>query len=128
MIGWIDRAHGAGRCQAYSALILLQPNPEGTEANGRLRRLVVTAGSLALAAVTLAVPAQAAATSASSCPSGYLCGWSGTNETGSMMKARADMPTMGSWDNRIRSFWNRTSSFSSSGCGAEGGGARGCVR
>ncbi|MFD7055274.1 FG-GAP-like repeat-containing protein [Streptomyces sp. NPDC059340] len=80
--------------------------------NRRLRRLVVTAGSLALAAVTLAVPAQAATTSASSCPSGYLCGWSGTNETGSMMKTRADMPTMGSWDNRIRSFWNRTSSFS----------------
>jgi hypothetical protein len=74
MIGWIDRPHGAGRCQAYSALILLQPNPEGTEANGRLRRLVVTAGSLALAAVTLAVPAQAATTSASSCPSGCADG------------------------------------------------------
>ncbi|GAX57539.1 hypothetical protein AQJ27_46330 [Streptomyces olivochromogenes] len=29
-----------------------------------------------------------------------------------MMKTRADMPTMGSWDNRIRSFWNRTPSFS----------------
>ncbi|GHF20549.1 ATP/GTP-binding protein [Streptomyces spiralis] len=78
----------------------------------RLRRLAVTAGSLALASATLAVPAQAATTSASSCPSGYLCGWSGTNETGSMMKTRADMPTMGSWDNRIRSFWNRTSSVS----------------
>ncbi|MGW1160942.1 FG-GAP-like repeat-containing protein [Streptomyces sp. NPDC002519] len=71
----------------------------------------MTASGLALAAVTLAVPAQAATTSASSCPSGYLCGWSGTSETGSMMKTRADMPTMGAWDNRIRSFWNRTSSF-----------------
>ncbi|MFB7505727.1 FG-GAP-like repeat-containing protein [Streptomyces broussonetiae] len=79
--------------------------------NRRLRQLVVTAGSLALAAVTPAVPAQAATTSASACPSGYLCGWSGTSETGSMVKARADMPTMGSWDNRIRSFWNRTPSF-----------------
>ncbi|WP_374707240.1 peptidase inhibitor family I36 protein [Streptomyces sp. Y2F8-2] len=50
--------------------------------------------------------------SASACPSGYLCGWSGTDATGSMMKTRTDMPTMGTWDNRIRSYWNRTSSVS----------------
>ncbi|MFB8177649.1 FG-GAP-like repeat-containing protein [Streptomyces sp. NPDC055966] len=80
--------------------------------NKRLKRLLVAAGTMALAAVSLTAPAQAATTSASACPSGYLCGWSGTNETGSMMKTRTNMTTMGTWDNKIRSYWNRTSSVS----------------
>ncbi|MFJ9909819.1 FG-GAP-like repeat-containing protein [Streptomyces sp. NPDC101152] len=80
--------------------------------NRHLFRLLVAAGSMALATIPLAAPAQAGARSASSCPSGYLCAWSGTNTTGSMMKTRTNMPTMGSWNNKIRSYWNRTSRIS----------------
>lgn len=80
--------------------------------NRHLCRLLVAAGTMTLATVPLAAPAQADASSASSCPSGYLCGWSGTNTTGSMMKTRANMATMGSWNDKIRSYWNWTSKIS----------------
>jgi hypothetical protein len=75
----------------------------------RLRRLVIAAGSAALAMGSLAAPAHAS-TPGSACPSGYVCGWSGTDATGSMMKTRVSMATLGTWDNKIWSYWNRTSS------------------
>jgi peptidase inhibitor family I36 len=60
-----------------------------------------------------ALPAQTAqaASGADRCPSGYFCGFTGTHGDGTMFKTSADMPTLGSWDNRIRSFTNRGSHF-----------------
>jgi hypothetical protein len=67
----------------------------------------ITVGAL-LSLLPTGAPAQAASGSYA-CPKGYFCGWSGENATGTMMKTKTDMPTMGSWDNRIRSSANRTS-------------------
>ncbi len=49
-----------------------------------------------------------AAAGADGCPSGYFCGFSGSNWDGSMMKTRTSMPTLGSWDRKIRSYDNLT--------------------
>ncbi|WP_410169439.1 FG-GAP-like repeat-containing protein, partial [Actinacidiphila rubida] len=73
-----------------------------------VRRLAVAAGSAALAVGSLAAPAQASSPG-SDCPAGYACGWSGLNATGSMLKTKVSMATLGTWDNRIRSYYNRTS-------------------
>jgi hypothetical protein len=52
-----------------------------------------------------AAPAQAAI---SDCPQGYFCGWANGDGTGSMFKTRTSVPTLGSWDNKIRMRFNRT--------------------
>ncbi|MFG2642575.1 FG-GAP-like repeat-containing protein [Streptomyces sp. NPDC048370] len=53
-------------------------------------------------------PARAAA---SDCPKGYFCAWKNESATGTMFKANTDQATLGSWDNAIRSFTNRTSMY-----------------
>jgi hypothetical protein len=41
------------------------------------------------------------------CPTGYFCGFTGTYGDGAMFQTKTDMPTLGSWDNKIRSWVNR---------------------
>jgi hypothetical protein len=77
---------------------------------GLWRGLAAAAAGAALAVLPTAVPAQAAS-GFYACPSGYFCGWSGPGATGSMMKTKTNMATMGSWDNRIISVSNRSSSI-----------------
>ncbi|MFI8206024.1 peptidase inhibitor family I36 protein [Streptomyces sp. NPDC085937] len=50
-----------------------------------------------------------AAASSYDCPSGYFCGWSGESTRGSMWKTNKDVAGLGSWDDKIRSYVNRTS-------------------
>ncbi len=59
-------------------------------------------------AVTTAVPAAA---SSYDCPSGYFCGWSGESATGSMWKTNKNLADLGSWNDKIRSYVNRTQSI-----------------
>lgn len=75
----------------------------------RVRGLAAAVAGVLLGALAAAVPAHAA-TGFAACPKGYFCGWTGEDATGSMMKTNKNMPTMGSWDNRIKSASNRTSS------------------
>ncbi|MHA6761530.1 FG-GAP-like repeat-containing protein [Streptacidiphilus sp. PAMC 29251] len=66
--------------------------------------------ALALAgALAPAVQAQAA-TGFYRCPKGYFCAWDHTNAQGAMYKTKASAPTLGSWNNRMRSYSNRTTS------------------
>ncbi|MER5206058.1 peptidase inhibitor family I36 protein [Streptomyces sp. NPDC002825] len=41
-------------------------------------------------------------------PRGYFCGWANGDGTGSMFKTNTSMPTLGSWDNKILTRYNRT--------------------
>ncbi|MFF8381608.1 peptidase inhibitor family I36 protein [Streptomyces sp. NPDC015661] len=52
-----------------------------------------------------AAPAQPATID---CPQGYFCGWASGDGTGSRFKTRTSVPTLGSWDNKIRMRYNRT--------------------
>ncbi|MDX2854494.1 FG-GAP-like repeat-containing protein [Streptomyces sp. PA03-3a] len=74
-----------------------------------LQRAAALATTLGLASLGLlgagAAPAQAAI---SDCPKGYFCGWASSNGTGSMFKTKTSMPTLGSWDNKIQTRYNRT--------------------
>lgn len=73
------------------------------------RGLAAAVAGVVLGALAAAVPAHAA-TGYDACPKGYFCGWTGADATGSMMKTKTNMPTMGAWDNRLKSTNNRTSS------------------
>ena len=75
------------------------------------RRTVATVATTLLAASFSILPMSnaSAATGFNACPKGYVCGWSGTNGTGALYKTKTSEPTLGSWSDRIRSYWNRTS-------------------
>ncbi|CAL9529961.1 hypothetical protein SUDANB21_04024 [Streptomyces sp. enrichment culture] len=66
--------------------------------------------TLAGAGLTVATAAPAAA-STSDCPSGYFCGWADAAAKGSMYKTKTNVADLGSWDNKIRTFVNRTKSI-----------------
>ncbi|MFC9383634.1 peptidase inhibitor family I36 protein [Streptomyces sp. NPDC057020] len=77
--------------------------------NTLFQRAAALAATLGLASLGLlgagATPAQAAT---SDCPKGYFCAWANTNGTGAMFKTKTSVPTLGSWDNKIRLRYNRT--------------------
>ncbi|MEU7697192.1 peptidase inhibitor family I36 protein [Streptomyces sp. NPDC039028] len=77
--------------------------------NTVFQRAAALATTLGLASLGLlgagATPAQAAT---SDCPKGYFCAWANTNGTGAMFKTKTSVPTLGSWDNKIRLRYNRT--------------------
>ncbi|MFJ5136109.1 FG-GAP-like repeat-containing protein [Streptomyces sp. NPDC088707] len=77
--------------------------------NTLLQRAVALAATLGLTSLGLlgagAAPARAAT---GDCPKGYLCGWADGNGAGSMFRTKTSMPTLGSWDNKIRMRYNRT--------------------
>ncbi|MGI5401737.1 FG-GAP-like repeat-containing protein [Streptomyces sp. CA-135486] len=78
----------------------------------RFMRGVATLAGLVLAGTGLAtVNAAPAAASAYDCPAGYWCGWSGESATGQMYKTNKSVADLGSWDNKIRSNVNRTTSI-----------------
>lgn len=66
--------------------------------------------TLAGAGLTVATAAPAAA-STSDCPSGYFCGWADAAAKGSMYKTKTNVADLGGWDNKIRTFVNRTKSI-----------------
>lgn len=66
----------------------------------------VLAGGL-LAATLPAQPAQASSWM-DRCPAGYFCGFTGTSGGGTMFKTNKSMATLGTWDNKIRSFTNKS--------------------
>ncbi|MFB7600612.1 FG-GAP-like repeat-containing protein [Streptomyces sp. NPDC056160] len=74
-------------------------------------------GAAALAGLVLAgtgvaaVNATSAAASSYDCPTGYWCGWSGQSATGTMYKTNKSVADLGSWDNKIHSYVNRTKSI-----------------
>lgn len=72
---------------------------------------VGAAAGLVLAGAVTAAPVAAAASGADRCPSGYFCGFTGDDGSGSMFKTSRDMPTLGSWDDKIRSYTNRSASI-----------------
>ena len=77
----------------------------------RVRRRGVAAVATTLLAASFSILPMSnasAATGFNACPKGYVCGWSGTNGTGALYKTKSDEPTLGSWSDRIRSYWNRT--------------------
>ncbi|MFF8607768.1 FG-GAP-like repeat-containing protein [Streptomyces sp. NPDC015346] len=55
-----------------------------------------------------ATPAQAAA---GDCPTGYFCAWKSESATGEMYKTNTSRATLGTWDNKFRSYTNRTSMY-----------------
>ncbi|WP_030325894.1 FG-GAP-like repeat-containing protein [Streptomyces flavochromogenes] len=73
------------------------------------QRAAAVATTLGLTSLGLlgagAAPAQAAT---SDCPKGYLCAWANGDGTGPMFKTKTSMPTLGSWDNKILTRYNRT--------------------
>ncbi|WP_329274266.1 FG-GAP-like repeat-containing protein [Streptomyces sp. NBC_00691] len=77
--------------------------------NTLLQRAAALATTLGLTSLGLlaagAAPAQAAI---SDCPKGYFCAWANDAGTGAMFKTRTSVPTLGSWDNKIRMRFNRT--------------------
>ncbi|MFF0790971.1 FG-GAP-like repeat-containing protein [Streptomyces spiralis] len=75
----------------------------------RFNRSVTTLVGLMFAGTGLAAanPAPAAASSYD-CPAGYFCGWTGGSADGSMWKTNKNVADLGSWDNKIRSYTNRT--------------------
>ncbi|MFC9113410.1 FG-GAP-like repeat-containing protein [Streptomyces sp. NPDC057092] len=78
----------------------------------RFNRGVAALVGLTLAGTGLTVATAApAAASSYDCPSGYFCGWSGEDAKGSMWKTKNNVADLGSWDNRIRSYVNRTQSI-----------------
>ncbi len=58
-----------------------------------------------LAGVSGWAPAQAV-TGIDRCPKGSFCGYSQTDFRGQMLVVKTNMPTMGSWDNKIQSWVN----------------------
>ncbi|CAL9483870.1 hypothetical protein SUDANB58_03110 [Streptomyces sp. enrichment culture] len=78
----------------------------------RFARGVATLAGLVLAGTGLAaVDAAPAAASAYDCPVGYFCGWSGEGATGQMYKTARNVADLGGWNDRIRSYANRTKSI-----------------
>jgi hypothetical protein len=78
----------------------------------RFNRGVATLVGLALAGTGLAtVNAAPAVASSYDCPAGYFCGWTGESANGSMWKTNKSVADLGSWDNKIRSYVNRTKSI-----------------
>ncbi|WP_217141319.1 FG-GAP-like repeat-containing protein [Streptomyces sp. AC627_RSS907] len=78
----------------------------------RFHRGVATLVGLALAGTGLAtVNAAPAVASSYDCPAGYFCGWTGESADGSMWKTNKSVADLGSWDNKIRSYVNRTTSI-----------------
>ncbi|MDT0612975.1 FG-GAP-like repeat-containing protein [Streptomyces lancefieldiae] len=78
----------------------------------RFNRGVATLVGLALAGTGLAtVNAAPAVASSYDCPAGYFCGWTGESANGSMWKTNKSVADLGSWDNKIRSYVNRTTSI-----------------
>ncbi|MER6976784.1 FG-GAP-like repeat-containing protein [Streptomyces carpinensis] len=78
----------------------------------RFTRSLATLTGLALTgAGLLTVTATPAAASAYDCPAGYWCGWSGQSATGQMYKTNKNVADLGSWDNKIHSYVNRTKSI-----------------
>ncbi|MEU1371431.1 FG-GAP-like repeat-containing protein [Streptomyces sp. NPDC005803] len=71
----------------------------------RAAALATTLGLTSLGLLGAGAPAQAAT---SDCPKGYFCGWANVDGTGSMFKTKTSVPTLGSWDNKIRLRYNRT--------------------
>ncbi|MZE52846.1 hypothetical protein GTY86_16455 [Streptomyces sp. SID5770] len=77
--------------------------------SARLLRGALTAGvALGLSATVLSSPARAA-DGWDRCPQGSVCGFSKPLYQGDMLVIRKPMGSLGSWDNRIRSFVNRLS-------------------
>ncbi|MGW2764209.1 FG-GAP-like repeat-containing protein [Streptomyces sp. NPDC001275] len=75
----------------------------------RFNRGVATLVGLVLAGTGLAaVNAAPAAASSNSCPAGYFCGWMGKSPNGSMWKTNKNVADLGSWDNKIHTYTNRT--------------------
>ncbi|WP_405807871.1 FG-GAP-like repeat-containing protein [Streptomyces sp. NBC_00210] len=72
---------------------------------------LVMAGLMTTALPTQTAQAVQAATGADRCPTGYFCGFTGDHGDGTMFKTNTNMPTLGTWDNKIRSFTNRGSQF-----------------
>ncbi|MFE7229533.1 FG-GAP-like repeat-containing protein [Streptomyces sp. NPDC002405] len=78
----------------------------------RFNRGMATLMGLALAGTGLAAAnAAPAAASSYDCPSGYFCGWTGKSANGSMWKTNKNVADLGSWDNKIHSYVNRTKSI-----------------
>ncbi|MFI0717787.1 FG-GAP-like repeat-containing protein [Streptomyces sp. NPDC021224] len=74
----------------------------------RLRAIVVAAAAaLGLSAGAMA-PAHAAATGWNRCPKGSFCLFDGLNGTGSMIAYTSSHSSLGSWDNKADSVYNRT--------------------
>ncbi|MEV5724783.1 FG-GAP-like repeat-containing protein [Streptomyces pharetrae] len=75
----------------------------------RLTRGTAAVVGLVLAGTGLgAVSATPAAASSYDCPAGYFCGWSAEGAGGSMWKTSKSVADLGSWDDKIRSYVNRT--------------------
>ncbi|MGW1230356.1 FG-GAP-like repeat-containing protein [Streptomyces sp. NPDC002530] len=76
-----------------------------------LQRATTMAAALGLSLGLLgggSAPAQAAT---SDCPKGYFCGWKNDAGTGAMFKTKTNMPTLGSWNNKIQLRYNRTGQY-----------------
>nr|BFD88637.1 hypothetical protein StreXyl84_80380 [Streptomyces sp. Xyl84] len=77
--------------------------------NTLLRRAAALAMTWGITSLGLLGAGAASAEAATSdCPQGYFCGWANDDGTGSMFKTRTSVPTLGSWDNKIRMRYNRT--------------------
>ncbi|MGW8989491.1 FG-GAP-like repeat-containing protein [Streptomyces zhihengii] len=80
--------------------------------NTLLRRVAALATTLGLTSLGLlgagAAPAQAAR---SDCSMGYLCVWGAQGYDGPMLKTKSSMATLGSWDGKVETVFNRTSSI-----------------
>ncbi|MGA5795106.1 FG-GAP-like repeat-containing protein [Streptomyces cellulosae] len=78
----------------------------------RFKRGVAALVGLTLAGAGLTVTTAApAAASTNDCPPGYFCGWADEAAKGSMYKTKTNVADLGSWDNKIRTFVNRTKSI-----------------
>lgn len=79
----------------------------------RRRSVRLLVGAVVAGALGALVPAASAqaATGFDRCPVGDFCGWDGTNGTGTMYTTTSSHPTLGAWNNRIRSYWNRTREY-----------------
>jgi hypothetical protein len=78
----------------------------------RFTRSVATLAGLVLAGTGLAaVNAAPAAADVYDCPAGYFCGWSGESATGQMYKTNKSVADLGTWNDKIRSHVNRTTSI-----------------
>ncbi|MFF3843340.1 FG-GAP-like repeat-containing protein [Streptomyces sp. NPDC001930] len=77
------------------------------------RLLASVTGVLAGGLLAATLPAQTAQASSwmDRCPSGYFCGFSGTSGQGTMLKTSKSMATLGTWDNKIRSYTNKSSAI-----------------
>ncbi|MFJ4869318.1 FG-GAP-like repeat-containing protein [Streptomyces sp. NPDC088757] len=84
----------------------MRPNP-----SARLLRGALTAGvALGLSATALSSPARAA-DGWDRCPDGRVCAFSKPLYQGDMLVIGKPMASLGSWDNRIRSFVVKTSAY-----------------